>query len=277
MAYFTDTPTVSTSVDGLDAAPWFTCAQAVAVDPTPEYATLEPYFYYALNEAPGSTQAATSGSLQPAGGFPLNAWTSAYSFGAGQPCARDTNAGSPDTALSLSGGWFSTEDVLSLPPPQPSWNDLTLSLWFRSTGGGTLIGLNRYREAGPASNNDRTIYVDGTGTVYFGVGGPPVTLSSASGNYLDGEWHMATASLSSVEGMKLYVDGNLEASNTTTSGRGYPFAYWVVGNGRNNGEWPGTGTLDSWYGDVSKVGIWDRVLSDQDIFNLYRSALPVNP
>lgn len=285
IAYFTDSPTVTTPMDGVDAAPFFTCGQAT----TPN--TLQPLIYYPLNELAGSAIALDlSGN-----GYNAGIIGDGLEFGRDQPCNRDL-----DTGLWLAGtnGSIASPNLGSVAGPTGNhWNTVTVSLWFRSgstTLGGVLIGLNRYRAAGSQSDNDRTIYIDNDGVLRFGVrnGGTFSTLATplpGSANYEDyrlAEWHMVTASLSSA-GVKLYLDGDLlpltlteqgeAVSSITTGHQGNDI--WVVGNGRSNGEWPGdlSGSNGRWRGEIAKVGIWDRALTDQQIRDLYRSALPINP
>ncbi|MEI9934373.1 MAG: hypothetical protein WDM71_05870 [Ferruginibacter sp.] len=48
-------------------------------------------------------------------------------------------------------------------------------------------------------------------------------------SYNDNNWHLATASLSSVNGMVLYVDGALVAADPTTTTAEYATEYWRIG------------------------------------------------
>lgn len=299
IAYFTDSPTATTPIDGIDAAPLFTCNQAAD---SPAFAP-NPIIYYPLNDPTGSTATTNLGTLGAGyNGVVEGTAVTGYEFGSEQPCGRDGDTGLWFGQTDASVG---TPDVASLARDEETgeyWNTFTVSLWFRgdSATRGALIGMNN-RQNGTGTSHDRKIYVDNTGRLHFGVfvggaGGQRTLATPAQGfpgyhNYLDPVWHMVTATLSP-EGIKLYIDGVLEpgtlteqnvpASSVTT---GYQYelngrpAYWVIGNTYPGGGWPGSqsGVTERWLGEIAKVGIWDRALTDQEIRDLHRSALPINP
>lgn len=281
-AYYTDSPTISTPANGLDAAPWFTCHQAMTS------AALSPFSYYRFNDPVNSTTAEdTSGNGRTA----VMAGTSgsSYVFNQAQPCARDG-----DSAVRFTGtGYASGPDVASFSgSPGARWNTFTLSLWFRGEPGttqGGLIGMSNTPNLTGATY-DRRIYIDSTGRLRFGVfpGGFRTLATPAVGepgyvDYRAPQWHMVTASLSAA-GMKLYVDGTLLPLSTTeqgiaasgvTFGFQYSPAYWTIGAMSPSG-WPGSFTDGYWRGSISKVGIWIKALTDRQIRDLYRSGMPVN-
>jgi signal peptidase I len=284
-AYFTDTPTARTPVDGLDAAPWFTCHQAMTS------AALSAFAYWRMNDAVGSTTAADSSVND----HPLQVYGPAgsTSFGRTQPCRRDT-----DTAVHFNGsGYASTGTVANLTGTAGArWNTFTISLWFRGGPGnthGSLMGMGSTPST--AGANDRKMYVDTDGRLRFGVWmnntfRTLVTPAIGQAGYVDfraAVWHMATGTLSS-SGIALYIDGTKVPLSTTEQGdsvssitSGYQYeqaglaAHWVIGYVV---PWPSPGSTTpyGWRGDISKVGIWDRALTDRQIRDLYRSGIPVN-
>lgn len=284
LAYFTDKPTVSSSANAIDSAPWFTCHQAMTST------ELSAFAYYRFNDAAGSTTAADSSGNNRTATMGGAAGTG-YAFGQPQPCARDT-----DTAVK-----FATPTSFAASPNVAQsggaagarWNTFTLSLWFRGDAantGGVLIALTDAAN-GAGSAHDRKIYVDSAGRLRFGVyNGTAETLAtpaSGASGYIDfraGAWHMVTASLSP-GGMKLFVDGERLALTTTERGTAASAvtsafqyattAYWNIGSA-SNGGWPGGTAQTQWKGSISKVGIWDRALTDQQIRDLYRSGIPVH-
>lgn len=283
LAYFTDTPTVTSPVDGIDAAPWFTCNQGMS------QSMLDPLIYYPLNDPVGSTTA-----VDASGNGHTGTALGDYLFGQAQPCNRDA-----DTGVWLGGtnGMVHSTDVSGITgTPNNRWNEFSVSLWFRGdnqSGGGGLLSMNR-RVDNTDATQDRVLYVDDVGRLRWGVypNGYRTIVTPAPGqagyhDYRLAEWHMVTASLSSATGLTLHIDGDPLSLPQTEQGTlaanvtsGFQFAsrrytaYWLVGEVKPS--WPGT-YLNFWRGGISKVGFWDRALTDQEIRDLYRSGLPIIP
>lgn len=285
LAYFTDTPTIRTPSNGLDAAPWFTCGQTATA--------LSAFAYYRFNDPVLATVADDSTSNNRDASLSL---IGTRNFGSVQSCAREG-----DTGLELMGaGYAATPEVSNQGgPPGARWNVFTVSIWFRgnalSAAGGVLMAMGSASDSlGRA--HDRFVYVDSSGRLRFGVytNRTHTLVTPAPGqpgyhDYRDQEWHLATATLSP-QGMKLYVNGVQQTFATTEQGNNpasitsaYQYAsaggvqaYWMIG-GQIMGGWPrSAGTAFYWTGYVNDVGIWDRALTDQEIRDLYRSAIPVN-
>jgi hypothetical protein len=96
--------------------------------------------------------------------------------------------------------------------------------------------------------------------------------ANSSSDVNDGNWHHLAATFNGSE-MRLYVDGSLEATNTSYSGdlpqNGY--AVWI---GRNYSADSPTGYFN---GTIDEVALWNRTLSATEISNLYkRGALRLN-
>ena len=90
----------------------------------------------------------------------------------------------------------------------------TIALWFKTDKGGKLIGFDLQRYTQPSTAYDRHIYIDNGGIVYFGVEDDAKYTIKSLKNYNDNQWHHIAASLSP-QGLKLYMDAKLVASNPT--------------------------------------------------------------
>ena len=146
----------------------------------------------------------------------------------------------------------------------------TISIWFRATvAGGKLIGLGS-SVTGFSQSADRHIYMANDGKVFFGTKPNTYKTISSTSSYADGNWHMATATMSSA-GIVLYIDGVQVASDaTTTSGESYT-GYWRIGYDNIDG-WPSTPTNRYFTGDLDDVYIYSRALNASEVLALYNSG-----
>jgi hypothetical protein len=148
----------------------------------------------------------------------------------------------------------------------------TLSLWinWRATGATwqTVIakGDNAWRLARGGD----------TQTMDFGFtdGGPRGWLSVATASDVPlGEWHHVTATIDTIEGAKIYLDGVLEGENPDTGGITVGSFNYPVFIGENS---QATGRF--WNGLIDEVMIYNRVLSDAEIRYLAgERAMPIDP
>jgi Concanavalin A-like lectin/glucanases superfamily len=162
--------------------------------------------------------------------------------------------------------------------------NFTISAWFNTNSATTtempIIGMgNATTTANNTGVQDRNIsitngivsfYVNPTGTLVNSISSPVGTL------YNDGNWHMATATLSSTNGTSLYIDGVLVASNAaykTAYGYSAAGAYWRVGNNtRTSG---GQGYFD---GSLDDIAIYNTtVLTANQVSQLYTGTTSNNP
>ena len=168
-----------------------------------------PSFDYRMDDDVGTGRAADeSGGTEGYYNVP-------YGFG------RSGAIGDGDSAIGFRPGGSQTgiHDTNQLNDPEV----FTLEIWFRTTAGsgGKLIGFGD-RMSGASGNYDRHVYMLDDGRLAFGVyDGGTSTVVTPSG-YKDGSWHQVVAS-QGADGMSLYVDGALKASdsNHTTA---QPFA-----------------------------------------------------
>ena len=83
--------------------------------------------------------------------------------------------------------------------------------------------------------------------------------------YNNGQWHQVVAT-QGADGMKLYVDGQLVASNAVTGAQNYT-GYWRVGGDRS---W--NSTSNYFNGTIDEVAVYPTVLSAQRVAQHYKAT-----
>ncbi|MGK5629105.1 LamG-like jellyroll fold domain-containing protein [Streptomyces sp. URMC 123] len=201
--------------------------------------------YWRYDESAGSFAADSSGTDN----------SGVHRYG---PTLRVTPAAvpGPSTAIGYDGvGEYTYSDRRH---PRP--NAYSLETWFRTTttSGGKLIGFGD-RTVEPSVNYDKHLYMTNDGRLVFGVySGWTRTISSGAG-LNDGRWHHVVAT-QGADGMKLYVDGVLRASNyLVTSSENY-HGYWHVG-GDSLGNWPSRPWSNHFAGQIDETAVYPHVLS----------------
>jgi hypothetical protein len=125
--------------------------------------------------------------------------------------------GDTNTAAQFDG----VHDYVSV--PRTISGDFTIELWFASTQG---LNTNSqwWGNAGlvdgevGGSTNDFGISLRSDGKVVAGTGNPDTSIISSSGGYNDGTWHQVVFTRQQSTGaLKLYVDGSLAGSATSTN------------------------------------------------------------
>lgn len=150
-------------------------------------------------------------------------------------------------------------------------SNFTISIWFKTTTavGGKLIGFGN-PQSGLETSYDKHLYMNNAGLVYFGVyPGVAQTINSPLA-YNDGNWHQATATLSSSNGLVLYIDGVQVAQNTMVTSAETVTGYWRVGYGKLAG-WPSPPTSGYFSGTLDDVSIYHRALAASEVATLYNS------
>ncbi len=159
----------------------------------------------------------------------------------------------------------------------------TISTWFKTdisyNKAGVLIGFSLSQS--DASNthyqNDRHLYMNKDGKIYFGIYGGSEKKISTPSTYKDGKWHQVTG-VSSSSGMALYVDGVKVASNTSSGADSY-LGYWRVGHMRikTYSYLDVTGGESAYFkGALDDVLIYHKALSDAEAKALYPATLTAN-
>jgi len=137
----------------------------------------------------------------------------------------------------------------------PGWrkdaanNAFTVTLWFRTTtNAGLLFQVSDSDTEGTATKLDATIGFNNSGNLAFVLrreSDGAARRAEASASFADGNWRLLAATLGS-DGMKLYVDGALKASNADIApgaARLYPGAVHAwVGSGSSGESQMGNGT-----------------------------------
>ncbi len=141
---------------------------------------------------------------------------------------------------------------------------LSQEVWFKttSTSGGKIIGYGSSKAAN-SGTTCRNVYMTNAGKVIFGVySGSRKTIASPK-SYNDGVWHHMVTTFGS-DGMKLYIDGQLVASQASvTTGRSFA-GYWRIGGDNLNG-WPSRPSSDYFAGQMNDFAIYPSVLSPETI------------
>lgn len=146
--------------------------------------------------------------------------------------------------------------------------EFTTEVWFRTTTnrGGKLIGYGNLA-SGNSGSYDRHVYMTNDGRLIFGVYPGGVRTIQSGAGYNNGQWHHVVASQSSA-GMRLYVDGQLVASDASvTTAEGYT-GYWRVG-GDSLGSWVSVPTSHYFAGSIDEVAVYPYALSLSQVRNHY--------
>lgn len=196
-------------------------------------------------------------------GSTLQDWAGANPAVAGSGVSVNT-AGIPNSATGSSGLSGTSAGRIASSARSTVGAEFSTELWFRTTTGrgGKLIGYGD-ASSGNSGSYDRHLYMRNDGRLIFGVHPGEVRTVQSPEAYDDGGWHHAVATLSS-EGQRLYVDGQLVASDSaTTSAQAYS-GYWRIG-GDNLSGWPNRPSSDWFSGSVDEVAIYDRALTPAQI------------
>jgi hypothetical protein len=162
-------------------------------------------------------------------------------------------AGDSGTAVRLNGSGqnVATAKIASTPRAMSS------EVWVRTTSrtGGMLVGWGDRPGTGTSSRVDYVTYLGNDGKVRFGVVENSRSVITSSAAINDGKWHHVVATLDWASGQRLYVDGQLVASNANVKhGRDYR-GYWRVGSD-SLANWASRPTTDALTGDVDEVATY---------------------
>lgn len=218
-----------------------------------------PHTYWRLGELAGSTAQDRSGNQN----------TGTYGSGVTKGVPGAVASEPLNTAAHFdgtTGGFAASTNTVADPQV------FTVDLWFRTstTNGGKLVGFGN-RNTSPSSNYDRHVYMNNAGELIFGTWVGSARMVKTTGSYNDGNWHHVTATLSG-NGMKLYVDGALEASGPTTSAQSYT-GYWRIGGDSLNG-WPERPTSAYLNGDLDEFAYLPYELSAEQVADHHALAAP---
>ncbi|MGV9255635.1 LamG-like jellyroll fold domain-containing protein [Streptomyces sp. NPDC003697] len=210
--------------------------------------------YWRFNE-PSGAYAADSSSADDSG-VHWNAPTQAVPDGAAGSGASVGYTGAQNE-------WTYTDKAHSTP------SAYSLELWFKTTTttGGKLIGYgNRVQLV--STTYDKHVYMTNGGQLVFGVHPGSVRTISTLQSYNNGAWHHMVAT-QGADGMKLYVDGSLRASNFLVTGSQQFTGYWRVGGDAVSG-WTNAPSSRGFTGRIDEVAVYGKVLSAGQVLAHYR-------
>ncbi|GAB3174355.1 hypothetical protein GCM10027059_46410 [Myceligenerans halotolerans] len=169
---------------------------------------------------------------------------------------------SSDTAVTTDGTIDSRSWTSDTARPGPQ--TFSVETWFRTTTpGGKLVGFGNSGSRSTSSSYDRHLYLDSTGKLVLGVYPGAVRTIVSPTAVTDGEWHHAAGTLGT-DGLRLYLDGELVATDTdATSAQSYN-GYWRVGGDNLNGWSPSSPTRD-FTGDIDEVAVYEHVLTPEQV------------
>jgi PKD repeat protein len=213
---------------------------------------LDPYAYYRLSE-PSGTVAKDSGA---------DARTGTY-VGALTRNVAGALASNPDAAVSLNG---STAGYVVSPRLTAAPSAFSIGIWFKttSTSGGRLLGYGS-SNTGNSASYDRMLYLQGDGKLVFGTYNGAEQRATSPSAYNNGVWHYAVGTMSPAGGMKLYVDGNLAATNAAATSAQNFLGYWRVGQ---DTVWSGA-TSTTLNGSLDEATIFTTALDATQVSSLY--------
>ncbi|MHA7304970.1 PKD domain-containing protein [Arthrobacter sp. TMN-49] len=207
----------------------------------------DPLLYWRVGEATGTTAADSGPSSHPG----------SYSIGVTKGAAGALS-GQSNTAVTFNGitGLLSSNDQFSSP------TTFSEELWFKTTttSGGKLIGFGNARTL-LSSTYDRHVYMETNGRLTFGTYTGVQNVATSTSSYNNGQWHHMVAT-QGANGMKLYVDGALVASNPQTAAQNYN-GYWRVGSDTTWGPQP------YFAGTIDEVAVYPTAISANAVANHY--------
>jgi PKD repeat protein len=135
----------------------------------------------------------------------------------------------------------------------------SVSAWIKTTttAGGVIAGFGD-QNATTSSNYDRRLYMDTSGTVYFGVYDGNTELLASPTPLNDGQWHQITGTLSSA-GMTYFVDGRQVGSKPNITTAQTYNGYWRVGG---DSAWSGAPFFT---GNIDDVSVYPTALSRSQV------------
>ena len=220
--------------------------------------------------------------------FPWASWrmgegTSATMADAGPNAATGTTSSAGLTALvdgavagTAATRFDGTAGCMVTGTAQANPTNFTLEAWFRSTStsGGPIIGLanNASADLTGSAQRDRHVYLDGSGTVSFGVlaSGVREVVSSPTGGYNDGAWHHVAATLGPT-GQALYLDGVAVALGATTVAQVFT-GYWHVGCQNVSTSWANFPNSFYFDGSIDEVSVFTRALDGATVLAHFRAG-----
>lgn len=246
---------VNNTTNTAASASYFTCAASLPGIAAPALI----WYLTETTTTSGAAAADVSGKARP------GIYSAGITHSTTPACARDAAGSATFTGT--------TANVL--------WNTLITApttfseiIWFKttSTTGGRLLGFGSSNtQTGTSTNPDRHIYLSDTGKLVFGVlNGTTKIVATSPLSYNNGTWHQTAATLSPTNGMRLYVDGALVATNPNTVA-GTANGYFRVGWDTLTG-WTPTATNSYFTGNLGFFALYNTELTAATIQTQYTSG-----
>lgn len=143
--------------------------------------------------------------------------------------------------------------------------DWTIAFWFRTTSGGANECF--YGKYDGATD----IFFINTASGYVRwrmghAGGDEINVTSTTTAVNDGNWHFLTATWNTTtNAYEMKVDGVVEISGTATISEWDDANYYDIGRRSDASQY--------YNGDMAEFGIWSRVLTDEEITDLYNNGI----
>lgn len=150
-----------------------------------------------------------------------------------------------------------SDGVVAATAPTTNPTIYSVEAWFKTstTRGGKIIGFGN-RNTGSSNNYDRHVYMLNDGRLVFGTYTGTENLVTTGGAYNNDAWHHVVAT-QSAEGMRLYVDGQLQGTNPQAGAQNYT-GYWRVGG---DSTWGGAAS-GYFAGSIDEAAIYASALSE---------------
>lgn len=143
----------------------------------------------------------------------------------------------------------------------------SMSIWFKTTSAGDLMGFSTSQSDGAPVNWDRMMWIDNSGNLVAGVYNNATDEAISPTAYNDGNWHFAVLTYGPA-GEVLYVDGVQVASNSLgTSAQNY-VGYWHLGYD-NNAAWANAPSDSYFAGSLSHAAVYPSQLTNTQVSALY--------
>lgn len=250
---------VTNSTDTVATVGYFTCTSAAVGN-----SSTVAYVAYPFKETNSLSGAADVSGHSRTGTYSLLGIT----YGAAGPCPRD---GAKAVTLDGLTGYI----VGPATPTNPQ--TFSLEIWFKTTtGGGKLIGLGG-SQTGASTSYDRHIWLSNTGVLNFGIYNGGIHTINSTATYLNGQWHNAIATLGpstdANPGIRLYVDGALVASDSTSTTAETNTGWWRIGYDNLNGWGANQPTNFFFKGSLAFASTYTYAMTPAQVAAHYRAGI----
>jgi hypothetical protein len=223
-----------------------------------------PFRYWRLGETSGPTAADASGGNRPGtyvGTYALNQ-ASALRWDRGQTAASFTVGGVTANSNQAAPGTWSLEAFVKT----------------TSTAGGRILGFGTGSGGSASGTSDRHLYLTPSGNIALGILQSTSTKFAVTspGTYRDGAWHHVVGTHNPTTGqpttgLRLYVDGNLVASQASTSAL-TPYTAFLRAGAESLSGWPGNPTSAYLSGQLDELAMYPTALTAAQVSAHYDAA-----